>query len=79
MGEKAPHLRDVPALASAARRDYSYDQFWVVFPLADSEGRPLFAGGDQEAELAVRIYDKTGKVRWRIPASVPRMTAASAP
>lgn len=72
VGKKAPHLRDAPALASAARRDYSYDQFWVVFPLAGPDGGPLFAEIDEEAELVVQIYNKEGKVRWSIPPSLRR-------
>lgn len=72
VGEKAPNLRDAPALASAARRDYSYDQFWVVFRLAGPDGKPLFAEVDEEAELVVRIYNKEGRVRWPIPHSVRR-------
>jgi hypothetical protein len=76
-GANTPGLRDVQALASAARRDYSYDVFWVVFPLAAADGSPLFRASDREMELAVQIYDKTGKVRWSIPDSVREMAHRS--
>jgi hypothetical protein len=77
-GTLAPKLRDVKALAGAAPRDYAYDIFWVVFPLRSADGRPLFAPEDQEAELAVRIYNKGGRVRWKIPDSI-RQRAEAAP
>lgn len=66
-GTDTPRLRDFPALAGGARRDYAYDLFWVVFPLRTEEGQPLFAPEDREAELTVRIYDKVGRVRWPVP------------
>lgn len=65
-----PELRSVKALASAARRDYSYDVFWVVFPLHTAEGEPVFREEDREAELEVHIYEKTGIVRWPVPQSI---------
>lgn len=69
-GALSPDLRDVPALAGAARRDYSYDLYWVVFPLAAPGGTPLFGPDDKEAELVVQIYNKVGKVHWPIPDSI---------
>lgn len=76
-GTVAPKLRDVKALAGAAPRDYAYDIFWVVFPLGLADGRPLFGPEDQEAELAIRIYSKGGRVRWKIPESVRRRAGAA--
>lgn len=70
VGTSAPKLQDIRALAGSAQRDYAYDVFWVVFPLRTTNGQPLFAEADHEAELAVRIYDKVGKVRWPIPESI---------
>jgi hypothetical protein len=67
-------LRNVRALASAARRDYSYDLFWIVFPLRTAEGGPLFEASDREVELVVQIYDKIGKVRWNVPDSIRAVT-----
>jgi hypothetical protein len=67
---KAVDLRDVKALAGVGQRDYAYDIFWVVFPLRRADGQPLFDAKDQEAELAVRIHGKGGRVRWKIPESI---------
>lgn len=63
-------LRNVKALSGTHRRDYAYDVFWLVFPLVNSEGEPLFGSGDQEAELVVRIGGKEGRVSWPIPNSI---------
>ena len=71
-GHDSPELRDIKTLAGAARRDYNYDVFWVVFPLKGSDGGYLFRTEDREAELVVRIYNKEGSVRWPIPESVRR-------
>lgn len=69
-GVSNPGLRKFPALSGFARRDYAYDIFWVIFSLRTADGEPLFQPEDREAELAVRIYDKVGKVRWQIPGSI---------
>lgn len=69
-GTVKPELRDVKALAGVLRRNYDYDRFWVTFPLTRSSGAPVFAAGDAEAELVVRIYDKEGHVDWPVPASM---------
>ncbi|MEO8077635.1 MAG: hypothetical protein ABI818_15000 [Acidobacteriota bacterium] len=61
-----PQLRDVKALAGVLRRNYDYDRFWAVFPLAHADGRPLFTATDMTAELVVRIHDKEGHVEWTI-------------
>ena len=71
-GTNRPELREVKALAGVLRRNYDYDRFWVVFPLRHEDGKPLFAGGDTEAELVVRIADREGRVRWPIPVSLRR-------
>lgn len=69
-GKNTPALRDVRALSGVFRRDYNYDVFWVVFPLRNESGKALLPEGVTDAELAVRIYDKEGLVRWRIPESL---------
>ncbi|MGH9349588.1 MAG: hypothetical protein ACRD26_20240 [Vicinamibacterales bacterium] len=69
-GQKAPALRDVKALAGVAPRNYDYDRFWMIFPLTAADGQPLFRDTDAEAELAVRIYDREGRVTWPIPPSI---------
>ena len=66
-GISNPKLRDYPALAAVAPRDYSYEIFWLVFPSTAEDGKPLFASTDREAELAVRIHGKVGKVKLPIP------------
>jgi len=66
-GASRPKLRDLPALAGGAPRDYSYEVFWVVFPAKGEDGQPLFSPADREAELSVRIGGKVGKVRWPVP------------
>jgi len=69
-GQDTPRLREVKALAGVLRRNYDYDRFWVVFPLKDGDGKPLFTASDTHAELVVRIFEKEGRVRWPIPDSV---------
>lgn len=66
-GTGNPRLRDLPALAGGAPRDYSYEVFWVVFPAKSEDGQPLFSPADKEAELSVRIHGKLGRVRWAVP------------
>ncbi|HEX6163516.1 MAG TPA: hypothetical protein VFZ31_09130 [Vicinamibacterales bacterium] len=62
-----PSLRTVKALSGVLRRNYDYDRFWVVFPLKDADGKPVFRDGDTMAELVVRIHDRQGRVKWPIP------------
>jgi hypothetical protein len=69
-GVNHPELKNVKALSGTYRRDYAYDTFWLVFPLVTSEGEFLFADGDQEAELVVRVGGKEGRVSWKIPRSI---------
>jgi hypothetical protein len=69
-GKKSPAFRKIKALAGVSRRDYDYDVFWVAFPLVDENKRPLFADNLSEFDLFVGIYNKEGKVSWRIPDSV---------
>jgi hypothetical protein len=68
-GTGTPRLRDMRALAGIERRNYAYDRFWMVFPLKNGDGRPLFGPQAAQAELIVRIYDKEARVAWPIPAS----------
>jgi hypothetical protein len=74
-GTVASALRNVRALAGTMRRNYDYDQFWVVFPLTGTDGAPLFPTEAREAELVVRIHDKEGRVRWTIPDAFRRPAA----
>ena len=69
-GAATPSLRTVKALSGVLRRNYDYDRFWVVFPMNDADGKPLFRDSDTMAELVVRIYDRQGRVKWPIPQSL---------
>lgn len=71
-GVDTPSLRTVKALSGVLRRNYDYDRFWVVFPLKDPDGKPLFSDHHTTAELVVRIHDRLGRVKWPIPQSVKR-------
>jgi hypothetical protein len=71
-GTAHSELREVRALAGVLRRNFDYDRFWMTFPLTSGGGMPLFAPGDERAELVVRIHDKEGHVEWPIPASITR-------
>lgn len=68
-GTGTPGLRDLRALGGVDRRNYAYDRFWMVFPLKNADGRPLFGANNTEAEIIVRIYDKEARMTWPIPAS----------
>lgn len=68
-GINTPALRHVKALAGVARRDYAYDVFWVVFPLKDQQGKPIWETPPDAIELLVGIYNKEGRVSW--PVSEP--------
>lgn len=73
-----PRLRAAKALSGVVRRDYDYDIFWVVFALVDEAAQPIFTQAGEEAELVVRIYNKEGRVSWRVPASVVQRAHAVA-
>ncbi len=75
-GTDSPKLRNVPALNGVGRRDYAYDRFWMVFPLTNAAGQPLFSAGDTEAELEVRIRSREGRVRWPVPDFIRRKISA---
>lgn len=65
-GINTPALRHVKALAGVARRDYAYDAFWVVFPLKDEQGKPIWDTPPDAIELVVGIYNKEGRVTWPV-------------
>lgn len=75
-GISSPKLREFRALSGVVERDYDYDRFWVVFPIINDEGQPLFSDSFQEAELVVRIHNMEGKVSWRIPLSIHKRITA---
>ncbi|HEX2640367.1 MAG TPA: hypothetical protein VHL50_07345 [Pyrinomonadaceae bacterium] len=69
-GVKAPYLRDVKVFRGVAKRDYEYDVFWVIFPLVDKNGKPVFDDSVNSMELSVGIYKKEGKLTWPISPSL---------
>jgi len=77
-GVNKPELRHLPALRGVFERDYDYDQFWLVFPLAAENGLPLFSLDDQEAELIVRIRTREGRLRFFVPHSVKGRSSGQA-
>lgn len=66
-GQNTPKLREVRALAGTLRRNYDYDRFWVVFPLAHQDGSAVLPASSVTAELVVRIHDREGRVQWPMP------------
>ncbi len=78
-GVSTPALKKVKALAGVAQRDYSYDVFWVVFPLLDDKGAPVFSDSVREIELVVGIYNKEGRVSWPVPESIRQRMGTSKP
>ena len=69
-GASTPSLRNVKALAGVARRDYAYDIFWVAFPLTGQKGEALFQPTVDALDLVVGIYNKEGRVSWRLSESL---------
>jgi len=66
-GQNTPELWKVKGLAGVYEKDYKYERFWVVFPLTQKDGMPLFSPGTKNAELIVRINGKEGKTSFPIP------------
>ena len=63
-GVSRPSLEKALALRGVYPRDYNYDVFWVVFPLAGSN---LFATDVKQVTLSVRISGKEGRVVFSVP------------
>ncbi len=59
-------LGEIVALKGSVNRDYDYDLFTVEFLLKDADGNPLWNTVPAEIELTVRIYNKEGRVSWKI-------------
>jgi hypothetical protein len=79
-GTSIPSLRNVKALNGVARRDYAYDIFWVVFPVTNKEGKPIWEHTPDSLELVVGIYNKEGHVTWPISSSLrQRLNSLSSP
>lgn len=69
-GVKSPQLQKIPTLVGLFGRNYSYDIFWVAFPLVDKDRKPLISPDTAEIQLIVGIYSKEARISWRMPASV---------
>jgi hypothetical protein len=69
-GISEPSLRNVKALSGVARRDYAYDIFWVVFPVRNPEGKPIWEHAPDSIDLVVGIYNKEGRVTWPVSTSL---------
>ena len=65
-GASVPALRHVRALTRVGPRDYAYEVFWVVFPMKDHQGKPIWTTAPNEIELVVGIYEKQGRVSWLV-------------
>jgi len=69
-GTSTPSLRNVKALSGVARRDYAYDIFWVIFPVTNPEGKPIWEHAPDRIDLVVGIYNKEGRVTWPVSNSL---------
>jgi hypothetical protein len=63
-GQLIPNQGSWRQLISVFPRDYSYDIFIVKFLTELQNGIKVLDTPDSEAELLVRIYNKTGNVKW---------------
>lgn len=59
-------LGKITTLKGSVSRDYDYDIFTVEFPLSDEGGNPYWKTVPNEIELTVGIYNKEGRVSWKI-------------
>ena len=75
-GIKSPQLRNLKALNGVNRRNYNYDVFWVAFPLFNENNKPIFDDNVSHIELLVGIYNKEGRVVWRMPESIRKKIKA---
>jgi hypothetical protein len=75
-GASNPRFKNLKAMTGVVQRDYSYDVFWMAFPLVDGNGRRTLPDSAREAELIVGIHDKKGTVSWPIPDSIRQRTRA---
>lgn len=69
-GIKSPKFRTLKALSGVFPRDYSYDVFWVSFPLTDESKKPNLPLDTRDIEIVVGIYGKEGRVSWVMPDSI---------
>ena len=59
-------LREITTLRGSINRDYDYDIFIVEFPLVDENGDSKWETVPAEIELTVGIYNKEGRVSWKV-------------
>jgi hypothetical protein len=72
VGQNLPALREVKALGGVFARNYDYDVYWIIIQLCNNEGKRVIASSDGEVELVVRIENKEGRTRFRVPESIKR-------
>ncbi len=53
-------------MKGSVNRDYDYDIFIVEFPLKDENSNPYWKTIPPEIELTVGIYNKEGRVSWKV-------------
>ena len=71
-GQVAAERGDRRTLMGAFPRDYAYDLFIVKFPAEARGGAKVLEPADAEAQLVVRIYNKTGTVVWPVASEALR-------
>lgn len=76
-GTNVPSLRHIKALTRVGPRDYNYDVFWVVFPMRDKQGKPIWETPSDALELVVDINDMRGRVSWRVNDSLRQRLVSS--
>ena len=72
VGQNSPGLREVKALGGVTPRNYDYDVYWIIISLCNNEVKQVIESSDGEVELVVRIENKEGKTRFRVPESIKR-------
>lgn len=65
-GVKNISLCDITAFKGISARDYDYDMLWVEFSMKDEKGNSFWNNVPTEIELVVGIYNKDGRVNWKV-------------
>jgi hypothetical protein len=76
-GTSTPSLRHVKALTRVGPRNYSYDVFWMIFPMREKQNKLIWETPPDEIELVVGINDLQGRVSWRVSDSLRQRLLAS--
>jgi hypothetical protein len=78
-GTKNQDLRNLKALNRIEGKDYSYDSFWIVFSLVDTDGHSILPASATECELTIRIDNKEEIISWPIPESIRKRVESLVP